>query len=634
MIQFTPLALGNTELKNRWIMLAVHTGYGEIDGRYSERDFAFYRKRANGGMSAITLVAAVSKVGAQYRNHRMDSDEYDQGLKKVCDIIHEGGAKVCMQLFHSGRNNHSSVIGCRPWAPSEIASPIYKELPKEMTEEDIQTVIREFADAAVKCKKNGVDIIEISLSAGYLLSQFMSPLTNQRTDCWGGTKENRLRLPCEVIRAVRNSVGRDYPLIIKVSGGDMLGGYDNSLNIDLINSLPKNTIDGVTVTGGWHEAPVPQITYHVPPGGFAHLAKEIKEATGLKVIGCNRINNRYDAERLLEEGYCDFVGAARPFITDPDFINKIRKNIPYRLCQACNRGCIERTLKDKDVKCVFNPHAGNEYLEENRKKPVPRKIMIVGGGPIGMEAAILAAEDGHKVTVVTNDDLGGKLAIVSKPPHKKDFGYIKEYLEYEMEAAGVSVIKNTTAGEDLILKERPDIVFLATGSEPIIPVIDGLDKISYTDFEKVLKGEIFPNKRNIVIIGGGSVGLETAEYMGSEMKYDNISVIEMKPKAGADLGGMRWIMVKNLTELGVNIYTSTKLIKAECDKVIIENGNTEEEISCDLLVFAVGSVRRETTCLTRMLEENGIGYALIGDSGGTTSIFDGYIDIYDKIMQL
>mgnify|MGYP000071336330 CR=1 FL=1 len=302
-ILYTPAKIGTMELKNRWIMLAMHTGYAQKDGGFSKRDYAFYRERAVGGMAAITLVGAVNEEAEQEHMHRLDRPELAEGLKKVCDVIHEADTKVIVQLFHAGRNKRTTdEQPIMPVAPSAVPSPIYRTMPRVMSEDDIQRTIADFANAAKHCRDCGADAVEVSVSAGYLLSQFLSPLVNQRTDAWGGDSDARMRFPTAALIAIREAVGKQYPILIKISGGDMLGGYDLQYMADFINQLPAGTVNGVTVTGGWHEAPVPQISYHAKPGAFSYLARQIREKSGLPVIACNRIHTEDVAEQILEAG--------------------------------------------------------------------------------------------------------------------------------------------------------------------------------------------------------------------------------------------------------------------------------------------------------------------------------------------
>lgn len=481
-------------------------------------------------------------------------------------------------------------------------------------------------------QKNGVDCVEVSASVGYLLSEFLSPRTNLRTDIWGGDDKKRMRFPTEVLKAIRNAVGPDFPVIIKISGGDMLGGYDNDYMAKFLNQLPSGTVNGVTVTGGWHEAPVPQISYHVSPGGFSYLSGEIKEKTGLTVIACNRINSPQIAEELLQKGDCDFVGAARPFLADPDFVNKSRKGIPYNRCQACNRGCIENALKKNDVCCVFNPEAGREYFRS--AKTPPQKLLIIGAGPVGLQAAKTASERGHIVTIITDDSrLGGKLHIADKAPFKQMFSTFADYLEHELRKNNVTILTGVPISEEIIRSEKPDFIIFASGASPIMPEICKESQMPCVSAEQILSESVKCPNQNIVIIGGGSVGLETAEFLGEKYGKKGITVVELQPKAGKGLVGLKWIMMKHLKELGVRIVTSAEVSEISHNKVILtirgEKAEKEkEEIYADMIVYAVGYKPNGTLGLRSYLEKENIPYVIIGDAGRTKDLLEGLADAY------
>ena len=636
---YTGGRIGNLELKNRWVMLAMHTGYAEPDGRFGKRDMDFYSRRADGGMAAITLVAAVNGEGSAKNMHRLDKDIYDEGIRQICDLIHSQNCKVIMHLFHAGRNKKKTKDldgkSLYPLAPSPIPSPIYKMCPKEMTEQQIAATIDDYASAAKRCRDNGVDCIEVSASAGYLLSEFMSLLTNKRTDIWGGNLDNRLRFPRRVLMAIRNEVGADYPVILKISAGDMLGGYNIEDMIYFINNLPPGTIDGVTVTGGWHEAPVPQMTYHVPPAGFAGFASKVRRDTGLPVIACNRINSPEIAEHVLQQGYADFVGAARPFLADPHFAIKGEAGEPYLPCQACNKGCIERVIKGKDCLCAFNPETGRESIQ---KVPDDEKkhILVIGSGPSGMVTAKYESEKGNKVTLVTEEkELGGKLKVAAKPPYKSRINEYIRYLSYEMIKNKVRLMRGVQADEAVIQCLKPDKIYVATGSSPKAPQIKGLDNICCFFAEEVLKGDKdVSGHKDIVILGGGSVGLETAEYLAASDKRRNITVIEATEKAGQDLGGTRWITMGNLKAAGVEVIKSTTIKYCEAERIVIAGPDGEKTLPADVLILAVGAEPLRPNGLELFLKKQGIPYIIVGDAFSPRNIMTDLAEVFFAVNNL
>ncbi len=670
---FTPIKIGDMKLKNRFFMLGMHTGYARKK-RMTKRDLAFYKERVRGGISAITVVSAVNDVAGPPDMHFLDDDKYIKEFKELADLMHQGDCKFVVQLFHSGRNNIPAIIGGKqPVAPSSIPSPIYKTKPRSMTAEDIGKTVEDFGEAALRGKEAGADAVEISCSAGYLLTQFLSPKTNLRTDRYGGSEENRIRFPREVIGRVREKVGKDFPIILRISASDMLGGY----GVDFMQRFTSNVepmIDAVSVTGGWHEAPVPQITRHIPYGGYAFLSKAIKKVLSIPIITSNRVHEPEISRNIIAEGKADIIGIGRQLITDPYYPNKVKKGEEYRKCQACNQGCIERVLKFKDVKCVFNPEAGKENIKIEKGKN-HRTILVVGGGPAGMEAARLSAIKGYKVILCEKEDsLGGKIIAASKPPHKEDFiNYIK-VTENKIRDLNVEIKLKLEVTEELIKEINPDYVFIAAGSNSIIPSIEGINSENVITAEEVLLAEECKLQKilkgEILIIGGGIVGLETTEYLISKFmpqifyqdfkaKYISkklykdlfidtentklvqpgiklqdsckITVAEMTNKIGKGLGGYKWIMTKELETLGVNLRKRTKVISINGNDVELENKEGIEKINFDTVILAAGYSPAGRD-LIEFLDKAKIDYSLIGDAKEVGKIIDAHDDAFDEVL--
>jgi 2,4-dienoyl-CoA reductase (NADPH2) len=640
-ILFTPMKINKLEIKNRIIMSAMHLGYAEKK-EVTKKDIEFYRARAKGGAGAIVIVAAVNNLGGPPDMHCAGEDKYMEGFKSLSNVIHEYDSKVFMQLFHSGRNIVSSNIGGnKPLAPSEVPSPIYRELPAEMTIYDIKSTIEDFGKAALRCKNSGFDGVEISCSAGYLLTQFLSPLTNLRSDEYGGSKENRMRFPKAVIKCVRDYVGGEYPIILRISASDMIpGGYGIDFMQEFCASLEQGLIDAISVTGGWHESPIPQISAHVPEGAYASFAEQIKRVVGIPVIACNRINNGEIAEEILRKGLADFVGVARSFLIDAEFVNKIRDGKQIRKCIACNKGCIERVLRGKEVRCALNPETGNENLvieKSNNKK----KVLIIGAGPAGVQAAKAANLRGHDVIICTKEDkIGGLLSVVSKPPHKEGIETFIEVIEEELKELNIDIRFNTMVNEDVIKEINPDHVIIAVGASPVIPSIEGIKENYIYLAEDILKGD-----KNVLekirrgktfIIGGGAVGLETAHYLFensftdiSSIQYINkyvpsekkiniyspvdITVVEMQSKVGKDLGGNKWILLNELKEYGVKITTDAKVLSVADNKILMMGKEGKITDNADNIILAIG-YKSNGSELIKHLEDKNIKYTVIGDA--------------------
>jgi len=643
--------IGSMVLNNRIIMTALHTGFS------IEKETAFLQKRAKGGAAAVTAVMGVSKVGAPFNMCVLEQDTQEQ-VRKMAKAIHQTSGKLLIQLFHAGRNGALGLMAdpeAFPVAPSPIPSPIYKEIPKELAAGEIEEIVHEFGSAAKLCKMAGVDGVEISCSAGYLLTQFLSPRTNRRTDEYGGNLENRMRFPLEVIKSVRESVGKDYPVILRVSASDMLGGYGIEDTIELVKKAERY-LDAINVTGGWHESDVPQISMHLPEGGFAFLAREVKRHVKIPIIACNRINHEEIAKEIIDQGYADFVGCARAFLTDSDFVRKMEQGIPYRRCIGCNKGCIEKVLKMQEVTCVFNPEVGKE-TEPADKRESGRRTLIVGGGPAGIEAALQCAKQGDEVQLCTDEKMiGGLLHAAAKAPFKDNIARNIKTMRAELERSHVRVKCGVLVDSSYIERENPDFVIVAAGSKPVLLPIPGVNQRHIYTAQQVLEaGDHFAStlrKGKILVIGGGSVGLETALYLARKLKLseigerfiidfaDNdikrdlccsadITVVEMTEKMGADLGGLRRIMVKQMERHGIEMITNARVEEILENQVVINVAGQTSLREAQTVVLAAG-YRSQGQPLIHWLEESGkFPYRIVGDAAKVGNIGKALMDAYE-----
>lgn len=618
---FSPISIGTLPLRNRIVMPAMHLHYTP-EGFVTEKLIAFYAERAAGG-AGLLLVGGCSidiySAGKQIIG--LNDDCFIPGLKRLTDAIHAQGACIGAQLYHAGRYAHSILIGRQAIAPSPLASRFTKEVPREMTIDDIRSVIAAYAAAAVRARAAGFDAVEVLASAGYIIPQFLSPITNQRTDAYGGSLEQRMRFGLEIAEAVRAAVGPDYPVIFRLAGNDFMpGGHTNTETRTFARELEARGIDAFNITGGWHETRIPQLPMEVPRGGYAYLAQGVKQVVSKPVIACNRVNDPALADRIIREGRADLVGIARGLIADPFLPRKAMEGRADTItpCIGCNQGCFDHLCRFQSVECMVNPRAAHETeFARDMKSAHPKKVMVIGGGPAGLSAAKTAAEAGHRVVLLEREStLGGQLALAGTLDERREFHTLKDTLIRQASAAGVDLRTDITADPDLITAEAPDAVILATGGEPIRPPIPGTDAGHVVQAWDVLACTCDVGER-VVIIGGGAVGIETAVYLAKIGTIDahtlqflflnnaeeietlralstrgikQVTVIEMLPRLGQDIGfSTRWVELQLLERYGVTAMTATKAIAIREDGVLIEHEGRTEYIPCDTVVLAVGT---------------------------------------------
>jgi len=621
---FSPIRVGSLTLKNRIVMPAMHLGYCNDRGEVTDRLVAFYEERARGGAALLFVGGCpIDRYAASMKEMiGLSEDRFIPGLARLAEAAHRHGALIAAQLFHGGRYVRSAMIGRQPIAPSPVASSITREVPREMTPDDIQDTIANFAQAAVRAKKAGFDAVEVLAGTGYLISEFFSPLTNRRTDDYGGSPEKRMRFGIEVAWAIREAVGPDYTVIFRIAGHDfMAGGNTDREAARFAHMLEQHGVDAFSITGGWHETAVPQITMDVPRGSFVHLASGVKAAVTRPVVACNRINDPALAESILRDGRADLVGLARALLADPDFpvkamTGRVREIVP---CIGCNQGCLDRIFNMEAVECLVNPRAGREFeVPPVQKSRTPKRVMVVGGGPAGLSAARTAAQAGHEVTLYErNPRLGGQVLLAAAAEERREMGAFLEPFAEQARAAGAVIRTGVEVGEDLVKAEKPDAVILATGGEPLCPPIPSTadEKVEYA--WDVLAGKAVTGK-SVVVIGGGAVGIETAlclakigtidaetllflflnraeeperlrEYATRGVK--SVAIVEMLDRAGADIGlTTRWIALRQLQQHGVRVMTHTRAVEITPQGLWVEKKEGRELIPCDTVVMACGTV--------------------------------------------
>ena len=517
---FRPIDFGFLTLKNRVIMGSMHTNLEETKdwGRIAD----FYSERAKGGVGLIiTGGIAPNEEGAVFKGAAAMLDEEDTDNHKiVTDAVHKNGGRIAMQILHAGRYAYSPDCV----APSAIKSPISPFVPNALDGEGIEKQIADFVKCARLAKSAGYDGIEIMGSEGYLINQFLVEHTNKRDDSWGGSYENRMRLPLQIVKKIRSDVGENFLLIFRLSMIDLIP--NGSSHEEVVILAKKLEMEGVNIinTGiGWHEARIPTIATSVPPAAFTWVTKKLMGKIDIPLITSNRINTPEKVEEVLKSKSADMVSMARPFLADPEFVNKasLEKSQLIAPCIACNQACLDHTFKGQISSCLVNPRACFERELELKIVSDSKNIGIVGGGPAGLSAAITAAQIGHQVTVYEKEDeLGGQLNLAKKIPGKEEFWGLVTWYKNMIKALPEIEIK---LNYDVAKKELEDFdtVIIATGVHPREPSIDGLDHRHVYYYKDILKGGADIGSK-VAIIGAGGIGFDVAEFLsGKNRKAGN-----------------------------------------------------------------------------------------------------------------
>jgi 2,4-dienoyl-CoA reductase (NADPH2) len=650
---FEPISIKGLQIPNRIVMPAMGLIY-TMDYSFNDRYRAFYRERAKGGVGLLTIgPVAIDRVGSAPVMLGLLEDQQIQPLKALVDELHEESeAKIGVQLLHMGRYAFSFLSGLTPIAPSPLPSKLTGETPREMTLEDIEEVQRAYVRAAVRAKEAGFDFIEILSCTGYLISQFLSPLTNQRTDAYGGDPESRMRFGLEVIQKVREAVGEETPLGIRVAGNDFMpGGLTNQETARFALEAQKKGIQAVNVTGGWHETNVPQLTSDVPPGVFLYLARGIKEQVDVPVFASNRLGDPWVAERALRSGACDLICWGRPLLADPELPNKIKEGRFDEIisCISCNQGCFDPIFSGNSVGCILNPRTGREQELQVKKAETRKKIMVAGGGPAGMEFALTAAQRGHEVILYEKQDrLGGQVNLAGAAPGKKEFQKIIRSQTNRMARWGVSVKLNSPVDSERVKRERPDLLVVASGAGAAVPDVPGFDQPDVVQAWDVLSEKASHLGERVVIIGGNATGCETAHFIGClgipdpetftflmahsaedpkramnllHTPWRKITVVEMTNKMAGNVSrSARWSLMKSLKSLGVELRTGARLLEITSDTVKVMTDRGEESIPADTVVLATGV--SPVNELGKDLEGSGLEIIVLGDAGKPGKIED------------
>ena len=613
----SPGKIGNLTLKNRAIFPPMGSGYVESDSTVKDQLIDYHVRRVQGGCAMnIVEIASVHYTSQSPGVLGIHEDRFIPGLAKLASAIKGAGGIACIQLWHGGRQTSGKPFGGQPFAPSAITCEMIGELPHEMTLEEVKEVSSSYGDAALRAKQAGFDAVEVHGAHGYLIDSFLNPYTNTRKDEYGGSPENFARFGCDVIKDIRSKVGIDFPVLFRMSARENVeGGIDLEDGIKAAKLYEAAGIDALDVSQGCYDA----LAYTVPPYYLpiklnAYNASQIKKNTNIPMIVAGRITTPDIAEEILEEGMADFISLGRPLLADPDFVQKTQEGHTDDIvrCIACNQGCVGRMFAGLGCSCIFNPATGHEKEVVITPAEKKKKILVIGGGPGGLEFARIAKMRGHDVVLHERTvELGGQFLLAGYAPNKGEFAASVMHMGYRAQKAGVDIRLYTEATPQKIREVQPDVVIVATGSKPIILNIPNTGHSNVFEAREVIGAEAYVSEKNVVVIGGGLVGLEAMEILVHQGK--KVTVIEMQEEVGKDLEMyIKPYMFEFIEKHKVPVHVSSKCVEIGDGYIMIEKDGEKTKIECEAVVIAAGS--ESNTRITEMVKELGYEYHVIGDA--------------------
>ena len=622
---FQPLDLGFTTLKNRVLMGSMHTGLEEAPGGH-ERMAVFFAERARGGVGLIVTggIGPNDEGATHAKTNRLDNDERVAEHKMITDAVHAEDGKICMQILHTGRYAYNPNLV----APSAVQAPINPFKPKELDEEGIQKQIDDFVFTAMQAQKAGYDGVEIMGSEGYFLNQFIAARTNYREDKWGGEYQNRIRLPIEVVRRVREAVGEKFIIIYRLSMLDLVeGGSTYNEVVELGLEIEKAGATIINTGIGWHEARIPTIATKVPRAAFTWVTAKFRQALNIPVITSNRINTPEVAEEVLARGDADMVSMARPFLADADFVVKAQQGRADEIntCIGCNQACLDHVFENKNASCLVNPRACHETELNIEAADEIKNMAVVGAGPAGLAAAVSLAQRGHKVSLYDSAaEIGGQFNIAKQIPGKEEFYETLRYFAKQLELHHVDLHLNTRVDAKMLNEGEFDEVIIATGIKPRTPAIEGIEHEKVLGYLDVIRDKK-PVGKKVAVIGAGGIGFDVSEYLahagestsqnipafmkewGIDMTFSSRGGIEgMKAqptasgreifllqrktsKVGAGLGKTTgWAHRAGLLARGVNMLAGVEYVKIDDQGLHIKVNDQPQVLDVDNVIVCAG----------------------------------------------
>ncbi len=636
---FSPMCINKCEIPNRLVVSAMVVNYNNSDGTATEKYISYHEAKAKGGWGLIiTENYAVNEHAMGYKYiGGLYNDDQIESHRQLTSRVHKYPTKIFCQLYHAGRqSNMYNNGGVVPKAPSPIPCSWMRQLPEALTVEEIHQIISDFGSAAKRAKAAGFDGVEIHAAHGYLIHEFLSPNSNKRTDEYGGVLINRLRILREIIESVRSNVGDDFPVTVRLSAFEFVEGGRSLFESRTIFRLVEEWgVDAIHVSSGMYGNGGIVSPMFMPHGWITNCAAEAKKVVRIPVITVNRINDPLHAEDIVSSGIADFVAMGRGSLADPDLPNKALSGDYTRIrhCIGCLQGCIAMLGESVDncVHCLVNPGLGHEFETDMTPVSSPKRVFIAGGGPGGMEFAITAIKKGHNVTLFeSTGELGGQFISAAYPPYKGDFATLTAWQINELKLLGADIRLNTPLTADIVRREKPDTVVIATGAAPFLPDVPGINDKKVRFAQDVLCGKVSVGD-NILVIGGGMVGSETASLLVSENRQ--VAVAEMRPQIAMDMFEVnRSGVLRHLEENHVPMLTETKLHAVTEEGALLEKHGTVTLYPCDTVVIAVGT--RSVNGLEGELGALPVQLITIGDSVKPRKALDAMEEAFHAALKL